>query len=223
MIVSVDLQTKIDRGERLRILRSLLGLTLVEFAALCSVSEKTVRKWEKGMAYGLTAKRAQEILASVPQTKVIWNLEWLLEGIGDPPRYMSKSSKSLSSQRTPDGLAPNEYMSTEIEQYSQNVKNAIVMRLIDDGMEPIFNRNDYVAGIKYQGAHIQSLHDKICIVSTEQYGILVRKIRFDQHHNSYTLLTININTKVALPIITGIQLDFAAPVLRRWIHDKEIY
>jgi len=34
-------------------------------------------------------------------------------------------------------------------------------------MEPIFNRNDYVAGIKYQGAHIQSLHDKICIVSTE--------------------------------------------------------
>ena len=220
MALSVEIQENIDRGERLRTIRGMLGLTALEFSKLCGVADSTLKKWEKGKARGLTSKGAHKIISALPQTNVICNSEWLLEGIGEPPKlintYASNADQKSSGKETLNA-SPDSSIALEINYFRQHNDKTVVIQVIDDGMLPIFKPNDYVAGIKVTGKAMALLSGKICIIETELHGKIVRKLRFEPTNNTYTLLTMHPNTSVEEPIIMNAKLTFAAPVLRRWI------
>lgn len=208
-------QLLIDRGERLRIVRSMLRMTIVEFAALCECGESTIRQWEQGRASGFTRKGAVKVCRVLEITPVACDIDWLLEGSQSPPHFkQAKPPTKLSLPVHTADSSDEKSIKVEIEHFSQTAAEPLIMRVQDDAMEPFFLKGDYVAGNRIFGLKINQLVGQICIVQTVDGLILLRKIH-SQHSEKYRLLALNPNAVSELIMIES-ELVCAAAITRLW-------
>src|SRR5207245_565680 len=132
------------------------------------------------------------------------SLEWLMHGIGQGPQiderlYLGESSLAIrqtpsSYDATPAAENKNEGIAEEMLLFRQYNKDTLDFVAVDDGMEPIIKKDDYVAGIARYYKDIENLIDKECIVKTADGETLVRIVKKGLTQGFYNLFCYNQNS-----------------------------
>lgn len=212
--ISISPEQLIARGARVRQLREILGLTIVEFAQLCACGESTVRFWEHARGPGLSTRGAKKIVSAIEKkTSLECDLHWLLDGDGPIP-YENPTSNSISEEIKSFSSEENE-LKADIEKFNTSQTSHLLLCLQDDAMAPFFKKGDYIGGIKVVGEEINQLIGEICIVQTLGGQILLRKLYDSPQPGKYRLSAINPAAQDAL-LAYDTELSSAAWITRLW-------
>lgn len=197
------------RAARIKRLRNLANLTRKE---MCEdeININTLKGWEIARYGGLPLDGAYSIVKRVAREGVSCTVEWLLFEDGQPPSVnMAKQNESLNE----DNKLPEEVnIEEELALFQKHYSDAIHYQINDDGMSPIYEEGDFVAGTKKTGKNIEEITGLNCIVQLESGKLICRRLRKGKSENLYNLVCINSETSVEEPIISEVELISAAMV-----------
>lgn len=150
----------LERGKRIRMLRALSGLSRKQFQAQLNVSISTLNIWENGRVC-LTVKGAARIVSAVKEVGIECSEEWLLSGLGSPPR-----------PTTSDFLPQIGKSSPETDIFIRSVKNSVHTAVDDELMSPFFRVGDLVAGEAISFEEIESFVGRFILVELDDRTIV---------------------------------------------------
>ena len=216
-VMNKQLSVAEERGNRLKMLISMSGLEIIDFADLSGTGVSTLRNWINGRASGLSEKGAKKVVNFVLQKGINCNLSWLLHGVGPLPRF-DQTARGEIRDSDPFLSVESNYkkLTLETKMFLDNYPNSISTVLEDDSMEPFYKVSEHLGGILLEGDKIKDAIGKDCIIVTEEDGILVRRLAKGEKDGIYTLFCLNPGTTVFPPVITGVRLKGVAPILRIW-------
>lgn len=198
-----------ETGVRLQLVRNFAKLSRRELCEKSGLNLNTYKGWEQARFGGLSQKGAEKIIAGLHSIGVACSLDWLLKGSGSPPYFLEESLISTSQQLD---------ISRELIDFEKIYEGGIFLRITDDGMHPIYEEGDFVAGIKVDNENIHSALNKNCIIKIKNGLSTVRYLRKSKKEKYFFLIPININSEDPIGIET--EIDFAAPILRHYTnHD----
>ena len=209
-----------QRAKRLKSLREMTGLSRNDFYQRYGVPRGTLQNWESARFGGLTEKGAKTILQAFHAEGIYCEIEWLLEGTGNTPKFNTNTHQQRHKTfKQHFDVSENIFeeetnqITKEVLLFRQNHKQSIDIIVTDDAMKPHWHPGDYIAGVKRYQHDIKSTIGEFCIVQTQQYGTLLRKVQAGDEDGRYNLMMTNHNTTVKQPVIYNIQLISSAPVL----------
>jgi len=216
------------RGLRLETIRQSLHLSRNDFAEKLGVSRYTIQNWEINKNGGLSEDRARHVVKALKGMGIQCSFEWLMHGIGLAPTVadLILGEITLSQQPKLDRSKETDEFSliaAELRLFREHYPGKTIDLVVaDDGMEPKYNKGDYVAGIKYVKNQITHAVGYDCIVQTADNDLLLRQVKKGSLEGHYTLVCTNYNTSVVKPLLYDVQLVMAAPVvwMRKSIHKK---
>lgn len=214
-----EISISIVRGQRLKALRLMAGLTREELASKYSVSASTLQSWEAAKAGGLTIKGANKMIDIFRQERIRCHLDWLLHGIGDPPQLSNQQFQVHEQEVNYTSTAEHDAILQELLTFRKLNGETLDIVVNDDGMSPHYKSGDVVAGKKRSGSSIQSLIGYDCIVITKQNESFLRKLKAGSKPDCYTLICINYDTDLTTPILYDQELIAVAPVI--WHRRKD--
>ena len=206
---SVENQKSIERGERLRKLRSLTGLSLVALSKLVGVTRVTMHYWQSGKPPGMSSNGAQKIVDALKERSIDCSYEWLWLGIGDEPSFSKKTSEPTFSPSMPDFPADSIFsIQNEINLFVKTNKDAVVIKIESTGLRPFFQYRDIVAGT-WQPLNI-FYQESFCIVNLNGMNQLkwIKKIDKAEGIASISDLPSSKTEKI--------NLEKIAPIIRLW-------
>ena len=209
-----------DRAKRLKSLREMTGLSRNDFHKRYGIPRGTLQNWESARFGGLTLKGARNIVIAFNAEGISCEVDWLLHGAGAGPQF----TEHTPSQRNTELKKPvdvNEHIfeaetniiTKEILLFRQHHPNSIDIVVSDDTMQPNWKPGDYIAGIKRFQEDINDTVGKYCIVQTQEYGNLLRKVMHGDDPELFNLTIINYKTKVKKPVLYNVPIISSAPVI----------
>lgn len=213
MLVTKDKkQIASERGKRVKLSRSLIGITRKQMTEKYGISVNTIQSWENGT--NCLGQNGAAKLAEVFQKEGL-NVtdEWLL--CGD----LSHSQASLTNNNILSMRSDIKVLE-EIDYFKNNNLNSVVTMVLDDGLLPIFDVGDYVGGVNVLGKKIKDLVGEFCIITTDEEKILTRKILSHERDDVFVISCINPFTKMQEPHFFSCSIYAAAPITRHWHTSK---
>lgn len=203
-----------SRGKRLKLLRKMANLTRSDIEETYQISASTLRSWEEGRQ-GLTEQGAKRIMIVLRDRGIQCSVGWLLYGSGSEPKFTGALYQELSNVITAPATASSEEanIQAELDFFCERNNDAITMLIDDDGMEPHYKQNDYVAGIKHYAEEIEALMGCDCIVETQKGITYFRQLRKGSKRGCYTLVCTNLQTSLSEPVLYNVELATAAPAI----------
>lgn len=192
-------------GGRIRLARSMLGLTRKDLENRFNVSVNTLQAWESNKNL-LSAKGAKKLNEAFIKLGLLCSESWLLTGEGQSPNLLQASAA------LPKEIDENTRILRELEAFKAINPSPVVVIIIDDGMEPIYSIGDFIAGNKLFHQDIDTLIGQNCIIETLQGDTLARKLLKGSKAGLYNLVCINIAT-TEQPIIQDIKPRYAAKIV----------
>lgn len=214
-----------ERAKRLKRLRHLANVTKTELCELGEININTLTGWEVAKYGGLPRKGAEKVLAAVAKKGVQCSLEWLMHEIGKGPTLLPDFEQVFQDQQmtrteTISFTTEEEKIIEELLVFKQHYKHVEELKITDDGMEPFYSKEDYVAGIKRFKKDIKSTIGFDCIVQIDNGKILLRRVRPGSNDNTFSLMCMNLNTTLKEPILPDVKLVSSAPIV--WHRRKNI-
>lgn len=211
---------KTNAARRIKMTRTLAGISRKELEDKYGISMHTLQSWELGRN-PLTEKAAAKLVEIFHDTGVSCSMQWLMEGQGRSPAL-------LESEFTPyppidKDIAPlldaENTIQKEIDFFKTHNPNAIVIMVSDDTMEPRYSQGDFVGGIRY--INPQKINECLghdCIVEIGD-GTFFRRLM--QRKNGYSLVCLNAQTEIDEPVIFAKNILAATPIIwHRWKFKK---
>jgi len=219
--------TAIERGKRLRICRDYTGLNIKEFCQKHGFNTITFGRWENGNKVSLNDKNVDRVCHALLKEGVICTRTWLLEGTGKAP--MEKNYRSLLEEKIVDANPKSlgtMLIFSEMEIFQENYENAVTMMMNDSSMEPFYEENDHIGGIKLAPAEYNLAHKKHCLVKIPGSNkILLRAVQCSGQ--KIILTATNPSPSCPEPIILDelTKPEFLAPVVfhrkdTKWVRKK---
>jgi HTH-type transcriptional regulator, cell division transcriptional repressor len=212
------LSTPKARGQRLKTLRHMCGLTIHQLAAKYGIGASTIKYWESARSEGLSEKGATKIIKAMQEEGIYCTYMWLMHGVGIHPqiydvRYgASKKQASAMNSSLEEEIA----ISNEIALFLKEVPNAITLVVFDDAMEPIYSIGDTIGGGRLVGEDIAKAIGRDCIIETDKKEILCRRLSRGNSLDTYNLSSINPQTTCYPPNIYDVKVVSASPIIRVW-------
>jgi transcriptional regulator with XRE-family HTH domain len=162
------------KGRRLRMTRALAGFSRQELYEKVGISTSTIDTWESGRVE-LNEKSAARICEAFKKVNLHCTGEWLLSGVGSPPRLMKDLEKSFFiledvNSRTDEPALRNympampifldEDVRRELSFFINIHKNALFHVVDEDFMNSRYKKSDCVAG---EAADLQSMEGRVII------------------------------------------------------------
>lgn len=202
-----------ERGQRLRCLRGMLGLSVNQFADTVGISRVTMSYWENATRLKLSKKGAYKVIGIMREHKVHCTFEWLWDGIGDGARMLSKQGS------TPESIVANaghHFTSTEkeIDLFLTVNKDAAIVKIHSATLWPFFEFNDIVAGLWLPLAAFRS--EGYCIIKIDEIQEVrwVKKIVSEKP--PYQVETSYSPYSAKKEDIKVIEVEKVAPITRLW-------
>jgi transcriptional regulator with XRE-family HTH domain len=209
-----------ERGRRLKQLRNLANLNRKQLCEHSGINIHSLKGWEIGRYGGLPLDGAEKVIKRVAQEGVSCPLEWLLYEIGTGPQVVVDFYKTKEEMAAAESELKIEdetqLICKELMLFRKLFRHTIELRIGDDGMNPLYNVGDYVAGQKIHGDRIKNALGHDCIIQTHEGKIFFRKLREGTEADRYTLMCTNLQTQVAEPIIYNVRVANVAPVIRHY-------
>lgn len=205
-----------EKGQRIRALRTALGLSRQDFANISGVPKGTLQNWEDGRYSGINDEGADKIVSVMAdKANVQVSTEWLMYGAGQPPVLPTSIINQSTTEIRPELLTEEAIIKQEILLFHKLNKNSIDIIVSDDLMNPIFYKGDHVAGKRH--FEFAKLLNSACIVQTTMGEQMVRIIaKCHDNNRCFNLLAYD-NNKFS---VTHKEVDIfsAAPII--WIRRK---
>lgn len=201
------------RGNRLRKLRQLAKLTSVELATKAGISRASVSYWENAVNNGITRKGAERIIQVLNEMGINCDFDWLWFGIGPFPTITSDNqyTSELMFNKYPtvlQKLIGN--VDKEISLFLTLNKEAIIHKIEDSLMSPVFKPGDIVGGIVQP---LSNIHDETnCIIRINQtlYARIVKNV-----DDGFTVDYYN-KSKSEYLNVENVDKDYLVPIIRVW-------
>lgn len=174
---------KIERGRRLKQARLLTGMTITDLTQDRFINYNTFCAWESGRHAGLTLKGAKKAVKRLGEQGVECSLEWLMSGIGHPPRRMSDQA---TVQDTGQSLTI-EALKTLKSQFP----GFVVCPITDDAMLPLYHKGDYLLGPQINKGELKRFADQPVIAMLNSGEIVVRMVQTLPDHKEIKLVANN--------------------------------
>lgn len=214
-----DKSSPIERGKRLKLLRSMSGLSKKAFCAKYKISSTSLHYWEHGVNSGISEKGAQKIVDALRAHNIQCTVAWLTQGLGMHPQFIDVrySLNSIADNNQADfNVNSVKIIHYEIERFRQLNVGAIALAITDDAMDPFYRIGDYVGGKKKHDDFSNKLLEHDCIVETEDKQVICRRLAAGSMPGLYNLYCLNPKTSVYPPILYNIKLISIAPIIRVW-------
>jgi transcriptional regulator with XRE-family HTH domain len=169
----------IERGERLKICRTMLKKTLKELGTAHQISIGSLSNWESG-ASPISEKNVHKILSLLAVEGLVCTKEWLLEGIGEAPYCYTPTSYGESQKDGGFSVTDQMLFFREIESFKKINPNMLITLVKDDSMLPFLRIGDYVGGYPLSKPHYARAQGNICIVEVDEGEFLVRQLFFQE-------------------------------------------
>ena len=216
MIEKNSSDEKTTTARRVKMARTLAGISRKDLEDKYGISMHTLQSWELGRN-SLTEKAASKLVEVFHSVGISCSIEWLLKGSG-------KSPSILDSQYTPyppmdKDIAPllgrENAIQKEIDFFKLNNPNAFVIMVSDDTMEPRYSQGDFVGGIQHIFPQkINECLGQDCIIEIVDGTYFRRLIK---RKNGYALVCLNPQTQIEEPVIFVKNILTVAPVVwHRW-------
>lgn len=211
------------RGQRLRYIREeLLGFSRRKFAERHKDKKLTInnlQNMEDGRFKGMKIEHIELLIPALKDEGIQCSKRWLLEGIGDPPKFYSYAESSLqddSGQGRPANLvlqtqSDDIAIAAELRIFREYHFDAIDAVVSDAALEPCIFKGDYVAGIRYTGEAIKEALNCFCIIQMQDGRVLTRKLMPGDTEGLYTLVGFKPNQKKHT--ILNVKIFSAAPII----------
>jgi transcriptional regulator with XRE-family HTH domain len=162
------------KGRRLRMTRALAGLSRQELYEKMGISTSTIDTWESGRVE-LNEKSAARVCEAFRKAGIHCAGEWLLSGVGSPPRLMKDLEKSffipedingrmdepvLKSYMPAMPIFLDEDIRRELSFFINIHKNALFHVVDEDFMNSRYKKSDCVAG---EASDLQSMEGRVII------------------------------------------------------------
>ena len=213
-----ELASPAERGNRLRILRNMSGLTIHELADKYGVGASTIKYWECAKSEGLSPKGAKKFIEAMAGEGIYCSYMWLMHGVGIHPQYIDRRYGNSKKQQNPMGTSLEEEMAIyrEMDTFLKETDNAVTLAIYDDSMEPFYLLGDTVGGNRLFGEDIVKAFDKDCLIETEDHQVLCRRFTVGHEAEHYTLYCMNPRTTVYPPNMYDVKIISVAPISRIW-------
>lgn len=205
-----------------RYLRMLCGLSREELSERYAVNARTVKNWESGQFKKFPSKALILLKKMCDDHGISYAESWLLYGMNAVPTVKHLSVKERLPAYAADSEAAaavdeeEKHIIHELMSFRQSYKNAIDTLVMDDGMTPYFLPGDYVAGVAYPAERVDELLGQPCIVKTKGGETFIRGLRKRKVDEHYTLVCYNHEAMVKDIIMTGVEVESVAPIMRLW-------
>jgi len=216
----------ISCGRRIKSARLLAGFSRRQFEDFSGISSSTIQSWEIGRN-PLSEKMAKILMEYFGKAGLICSVEWLLHAVGSPPKtveelnYLSQKQDDSNNSIEIINWSDEFSIQKDVENFYRSNKDAIVILINDDGMEPYYSRGDYVGGKKINLEYLDKLYGVNCIIQTDNEDIFVRQIRPAEQKQQVNIFCINPNTTVSDPVKMNVPPKFLAPVI--WHRKPDIF
>lgn len=212
------------QGNRVKRVRNMANLSREQMCEDGEINIHTLVGWENGRFGGLSRSGAVRVVRKLAQEGVHCTVEWLLNEIGAGPFIVADYTKAkldLQKDNPPELQVDEEetLITHELILFRKQHRDAIDFVVNDDAMVPLYNKGDYVAGIKRYKERIKSIIGLDCIVQTKNGKIMLRNVRNGPASDTYTLVCSNSMTEVSDGVIYDVNLVSAAPVI--WHRKKD--
>jgi HTH-type transcriptional regulator, cell division transcriptional repressor len=211
------------RGKRLKSLRMMAGLSRKALEDKYDVSASTMQSWEDAKAGGLTEKGAKRAIEVFRQEGIRCAIDWLLYGIGLPPQLSDKLfQQHMQLQDVLEDrveVTEERAIVNELLAFRQHNPDAVEFIVPDDGMLPLYNKGDYVAGKRRYNDAINNVVGMDCIIETKENEVLLRRLKAGSQSGVYTLICLNPNSYVTEYALHDREILSAAPVI--WFRRKD--
>lgn len=214
VIVADELSTPEARAERLRRIRNMANLNREEMCTSNGLNINTYKGWEIARYGGLPVDGAERAIRRVAKEGVICSTVWLLHGEGQGP--YSIPNESTDGKNKSSKTEDKEIIIKEIMLFQSYYSHAIYIEVQDDGMSPIYEKGDFIAGIKNYGEALHQLVGENCIIQGVDGKTIARCLRRSENKNKYTLMCINPQTQVDNPVIYDAEIESAALITRHY-------
>jgi len=204
-LTAVSKEEKIQRGMRIRQLRTSLRYSTRKFEAKYAIKASTIKGWERGEGGGLTADGALRLIDAFQKEGLYCSLDWLFYGQG--PHPLQQDSESILSNAL--------LLTRELELFHELHPGAVDVLIQDDGMQPYLSPGDHVAGIRNVGNHIDKLIGQHCIAELQRGDYIVRQLSAGTESGRYTLTCLNPRSKATPFTLKNVELISAAYI--NWI------
>lgn len=202
---------QVARGNRIKSVRMLCGLTRKGFASFSKISIPTLRSWEEPehSRNGLTQKGAQRLSEAFYKYGIICTAEWLYWGKGFAPKIIDAQNNSIISIENEDAYwSDDEAIIKDVEAFKIHNKDSIVSMVQDTAMLPFFCLGDFVGGQRFYDKQIESLIGLNCIIESTS-DIFIRKIVEFISHNIFIISSLNYRD----PVLQRVAIDSAAEII----------
>lgn len=197
----------LDRGQRLRQIRTILGYNLDYFSELLGINQGTLGRLERGDTC-ISIDMGKWIVKRLIENGMMLNVEWLITGKGFAPQQIKSEEFSIKDTLS-DILSKNKNIDVELQDnipilisvlctklISETHKSVLSTYVKDNKMSPIYEKGEFVMGIISD--NIDEYNGKICIIvkkgSTLTTSIkLIRKISVIEENNQKIILAIPYN------------------------------
>ena len=206
----------ISAGRRIKMTRTLAGISRKDLETTHGISMHTLQSWELGRN-PITEKSASKLIEIFHSRGVSCSSQWILEGLGKSPALLGSEFAQyppLDKNISPL-FAQENTIQQEIEFFKTHNPNAIVIMVSDDTMKPLYSNGDFVGGIQYvDPLKIDECADHDCIIELSD-GTYFR--RLVKRKDGYALVCLNAQTESEEPVIFCKKILAATPIIcHRW-------
>ena len=203
-----------QKGERLKKIREMADLTSQELADKTGFSRQSVSCWENGRQNGLSFNGAEATIRVVKEYHIICEFQWLWNGVGEEPYSLLDQVNWETGSGSSIVLPyPMDKRADEMKLFESVQENSILTMVKDQGMHPLYQKEDWVGG--YWCSLTPKLIGHPCIVEIagELQVRVVKKGGANGYHFSFMNYVDGISEPFALE---DQKLTRAAPVIRVW-------
>lgn len=218
MLIDDQLSSAKAKGQRLRFLRKMARLPLLQFAEKYQIGTSTIKYWECAANEGLSPKGAKKILAAMQNEGIQCSYTWLMHGIGLPPQLLDirYNNHKITLDDSDLALKDELLIKEEITLYCSRAIHAITTLIFDNGLEPTYCMGDNVGGQRLTKNNLSNAVGKDCIIETADNEILCRRVAASSQPNRFNLYCTNPHTTVDTPNLYNIAVTSLAPITRLW-------
>lgn len=195
-------------ADRIRYIRSLLGVTLNEFEKKFGIKKTTTSKWEQGIS-PVSHRFAAQLVDILASQNILCTIEWIIYGNGSLPKHIANENNT-SKLLAPVGTG-FEGITRDLDYYVKNYKNFITLTITDESMLPLFAPGCYVGGCEIDLKDIGHYLDKPCIIITEDGKQRLRRIGFQK--GIYFIYGINFSASGYAFIEYDVRFKKVAPII----------
>lgn len=227
MVIATN-SSPIILGRRLRYLRNLARLTIIDFAALAGVSNPSISYWENGQIdHPIKAKSMAKVIDGFKKVGIEVSEQWLRTGEGELPSFRGgiipleeRDIEPIITKRNILGadepldikMHLNVILGDEMKLFT-SIELSVVAKVEHGQLYPFISKGDLVGGIWQQASYIVS--PTICILKRNNQ-LEVVGIKRSCKPEKFDIFYVDNSLDHSHESEIGVSLYKVAPIFRIW-------